>query len=133
MARPSKLSFVESASSCFESWCMMFQEDLNLFEASEDADEEFYAGGGQYRRHGLEHFPQLWCQNGSYSVYGQVGLHYPWVCMDYHLSWLSGERSDPREEIGSHRNRKAACCLWRAELLDSQLESCCNYIGARQA
>ncbi|CAK0770655.1 hypothetical protein CVIRNUC_003789 [Coccomyxa viridis] len=48
------------------------QEDLNLFEASEDADEEFYAGGGQYRRHGLEHFPQLWCQNGSYSVYGQV-------------------------------------------------------------
>ena len=48
------------------------QEDLNLFEASEDADEEFYAGGGQYRRHGLEHFPQLWCQNGSYSIYGQV-------------------------------------------------------------
>ena len=43
-----------------------------MFEASEDADEEFYAGGGQYRRHGLEHFPQLWCQNGSYSVYGQV-------------------------------------------------------------
>ena len=50
------------------------QEDLNLFEASEDADEEFYAGGGQYRRHGLEHFPQLWCQNGSYSIYGQVSL-----------------------------------------------------------
>ena len=54
-----------------------FQEDLNLFEASEDADEEFYAGGGQYRRHGLEHFPQLWCQNGSYSVYGQVGASAP--------------------------------------------------------
>lgn len=50
----------------------MAQDDLKLFEASEDADEEFYAGGGQFRRHGLEHFPQLWCQNGSYSVYGQV-------------------------------------------------------------
>jgi len=50
----------------------VIQEDLSLFEASEDADEEFYAGGGQYRRRGLEHFPQLWCQNGSYSVYGQV-------------------------------------------------------------
>lgn len=65
----------------------MVQEDLNLFEASEDADEEFYAGGGQYRRHGLEHFPQLWCQNGSYSVYGQVGapapikrLHHLYLC-----------------------------------------------------
>ncbi len=48
------------------------QEDLKYFEASEDADEEFYAGGGQFRRHGLEHFPQLWCANGTYSVYGQV-------------------------------------------------------------
>lgn len=48
------------------------QEDLKYFEASEDADEEFYAGGGQFRRHGLEHFPQLWCENGTYSVYGQV-------------------------------------------------------------
>jgi hypothetical protein len=46
---------------------------LKYFEASEDKDEEFYAGGGQYQgRHGLEHFPQLWCQNGSYSIYGQV-------------------------------------------------------------
>ena len=51
------------------------QDDLKYFEASEDRDEEFYAGGGQYRRHGLEHFPQLWCHNGSYSVYGQVRPH----------------------------------------------------------
>ena len=48
------------------------QNDLELLEASEDMDEEFYAGGGQYRRRGLEHFPQLWCGNGSYSLYGQV-------------------------------------------------------------
>ena len=48
------------------------QEDLKYFEASEDMDEEFYAGGGQFRRHGLEHFPQLWCENGTYSVYGQA-------------------------------------------------------------
>ncbi|KAK9901698.1 hypothetical protein WJX75_008976 [Coccomyxa subellipsoidea] len=48
------------------------KEDLKYFEASEDMDEEFYAGGGQFRRHGLEHFPQLWCENGTYSVYGQV-------------------------------------------------------------
>lgn len=53
-------------------WFATAQEDLKYFEASEDADEEFYAGGGQFRRHDLEHFPQLWCANGTYSVYGQV-------------------------------------------------------------
>ncbi|KAK9816592.1 hypothetical protein WJX72_002361 [[Myrmecia] bisecta] len=59
---------------CYSSPCATLpaQEDLKYLEASEDADEEFYAGGGQYKRRGLEHFPQLWCQNGSYSVYGQV-------------------------------------------------------------
>lgn len=45
-------------------------------EAKDDQDavvtEEFYAGGGQVARRGLEHFPQLWCPAGSYSVYGQV-------------------------------------------------------------
>ena len=48
------------------------QKDLDYLEASEDQDEEFYAGGGQYRRRGLEHFPQLWCDVGKYSLYGQV-------------------------------------------------------------
>ena len=74
---------------------MVVQEDLNLFEASEDADEEFYAGGGQYRRHGLEHFPQLWCQNGSYSVYGQVG------------------RLCPHQEIGSFNVHLGSLFLYR--------------------
>ncbi|KAK9790124.1 hypothetical protein WJX73_008199 [Symbiochloris irregularis] len=48
------------------------RSDLEQFEQSEDMDEEFYAGGGQFRRQESEHFPQLWCANGSYSVYGQV-------------------------------------------------------------
>ena len=39
-------------------------------EMSEDANEEFYGGGGSIRP--LEHFPQLWCRNGTYSAYGQV-------------------------------------------------------------
>ena len=42
-------------------------------------DEEFYAGGGQFRRQESEHFPQLWCANGSYSVYGQVIDPFPFV------------------------------------------------------
>ncbi len=45
-------------------------------EAKDDQDavetEEFYAGGGQVARRGLEHFPQLWCPSGRYSVYGQA-------------------------------------------------------------
>ena len=52
--------------------CCCIQKDLEYLEASEDQDEEFYAGGGQYRRRGLEHFPQLWCDPGAYSLYGQV-------------------------------------------------------------
>ena len=52
------------------------QADLVWLEAKDDQDavvtEEFYAGGGQVARRGLEHFPQLWCPAGSYSVYGQV-------------------------------------------------------------
>lgn len=55
------------------------QDDLWFLEAQDpvdqrdDADEQFFAGGGQYKRRGLEHFPQLWCANGNYSIYGQVG------------------------------------------------------------
>lgn len=52
----------------------MVQEDLQFFEAREDQgleEEEFYGGGGQVK-HGLEHFPRLWCPNGTYSVVGQV-------------------------------------------------------------
>ncbi len=52
------------------------QEDLVWLEAKDDQDavetEEFYAGGGQVARRGLEHFPQLWCPPGRYSVYGQA-------------------------------------------------------------
>ena len=54
------------------------QEDLKYFEAKEDdvvayEAEEFYAGGGQFSRTGgQEHFPQLWCRNGTYSLNGQV-------------------------------------------------------------
>ena len=77
------------------------QEDLKYFEASEDQDEEFYAGGGQYRRHGLEHFPQLWCQNGSYSVYGQVRACVP--THQYHplflLLEMTLERTDGAEVL----------------------------------
>lgn len=55
------------------------QEDLFYFEAKETdvvgyEDEEFYAGGGQFKssKNGQEHFPQLWCGNGTYSLNGQV-------------------------------------------------------------
>lgn len=58
--------------------CCGLQADLRFLEATDpsdagDADEQFYAGGGQFKARGTEHFPQLWCQNGTYSVYGQVG------------------------------------------------------------
>lgn len=46
------------------------QDDLKFLEASEDKNEEFYGGGGSVRP--LEHFPQLWCPNGTYNAYGQV-------------------------------------------------------------
>ena len=53
-------------------------EAIDGEEAYERNSEDLYAGGGQYRRAvertPIEHFPQLWCNNGSYSVYGQVGL-----------------------------------------------------------
>eukprot|EP00884_Botryococcus_braunii_P006609 jgi/Botrbrau1/1594/Bobra.0185s0013.2 len=50
------------------------KEDLQFFEAKEDQgleEEEFYGGGGQVK-HGLEHFPRLWCPEGTYSIFGQV-------------------------------------------------------------
>ena len=52
------------------------QDDLKYLEASEDKNEEFYGGGGGGAAGGrpLEHFPQLWCPNGTYSAYGQVLL-----------------------------------------------------------
>ena len=74
-------SWLESDMVC---WSGM-QSALEYFEAIdgekeyERNSEDLYAGGGQYRRAvertPIEHFPQLWCNNGSYSVYGQVGLH----------------------------------------------------------
>lgn len=47
-------------------------EDVSSYTADEKS-EDFYGGGGQTLRGGKEHFPQLWCGNGTYSSYGQVG------------------------------------------------------------
>ena len=46
------------------------QEDLLYLEASEDSGEDFYNGSGAERP--PEHFPRLWCPNGTYSSGGQV-------------------------------------------------------------
>ena len=59
----------------------MLQDQMTFLEAVEDTSsasgadeksEDFYGGGGQFRKGGKEHFPQLWCGNGTYSSYGQV-------------------------------------------------------------
>ena len=49
-------------------------DDLTYLEASEDADDAFYAGGGQAARGGASpsHFPRLWCPPGRYSAHGQL-------------------------------------------------------------
>lgn len=49
-------------------------DDLRYLEADENKNLDFLAGGGQPPRDGLEHFPQLWCPNGTYSAHGQVFL-----------------------------------------------------------
>ena len=46
-------------------------DDLRFLEASEDADDAFYAGGGQAGP-GAAHFPRLWCPPGHYSTHGQL-------------------------------------------------------------
>ena len=59
------------------------QSSLERFEAIDGEEqherdsEDLYGGGGQTYRRGVErtpveHFPQLWCSNGTYSIYGQV-------------------------------------------------------------
>lgn len=58
----------ESPKHALHAW---LQEDLQYLEASEDAaTEEFYGGGGEEKP--LEHFPRLWCPNGTYSSGGQA-------------------------------------------------------------
>ena len=47
-------------------------EDISSYAIADEKSEDFYGGGGQFRRGGKEHFPQLWCGNGTYSSYGQV-------------------------------------------------------------
>lgn len=47
-------------------------EDTSSFAIADEKSEDFYGGGGQFRRGGKEHFPQLWCGNGTYSSYGQA-------------------------------------------------------------
>ena len=50
------------------------QDDLRYLEADESKNLDFLGGGGQPPPDGLEHFPQLWCPNGTYSAHGQVFL-----------------------------------------------------------
>ena len=47
-------------------------EDTSQYTAADEKSEDFYGGGGQFRKGGKEHFPQLWCSNGTYSSYGQA-------------------------------------------------------------
>ncbi|EFN52659.1 hypothetical protein CHLNCDRAFT_138594 [Chlorella variabilis] len=49
-------------------------DDLQYLEADEDKNLEFLAGGGEPPDDGLEHFPRLWCPNGTYSAHGQLFL-----------------------------------------------------------
>ncbi len=71
---------VISVSSCLS---RLFQDQMTFLEAVEDTSsyagadeksEDFYGGGGQFRKGGKEHFPQLWCRNGTYSSYGQASV-----------------------------------------------------------
>ena len=39
-------------------------------------DEEVYGGVG-VRDGAQEHFPQLWCKNGTYATHGQVIAFFP--------------------------------------------------------
>ncbi len=61
-------------SPCNFSHPRLLQDDLRYLEADENKNLDFLAGGGQPPRDGLEHFPQLWCPNGTYSAHGQVFL-----------------------------------------------------------
>ena len=47
-------------------------EDTSSYAGADEKTEDFYGGGGQFRKGGKEHFPQLWCANGTYSSYGQA-------------------------------------------------------------
>lgn len=49
-------------------------EDTSSYAGADEKSEDFYGGGGQFRKGGKEHFPQLWCSNGTYSSYGQVSI-----------------------------------------------------------
>lgn len=51
------------------------QDDLQFLEAGESKNLDFLGGGGSPAlAGGLEHFPQLWCPNGTYSAHGQLFL-----------------------------------------------------------
>ncbi len=75
-------------------------EDTSSYAGADEKSEDFYGGGGQFRKGGKEHFPQLWCSNGTYSSYGQVtacmipvlGFHFPpggpSVCLSVCLCFL---------------------------------------------
>lgn len=59
----------------YELWCV--QDDMFYYEAKEERigqeDEDLFAGIGQVGRNASQdHFPQLWCPNGQYSLNGQV-------------------------------------------------------------
>ena len=54
--------------------CDSLQDDLRYLEADEDKNLDFLAGGGASPENSLEHFPRLWCPNGTYSAHGQLFL-----------------------------------------------------------
>lgn len=65
------------------------QDQMTFLEADEtipsaghpdEKTEDFYGGGGQVRKGGKEHFPQLWCANGTYSSYGQASPTVTYNC-----------------------------------------------------
>ncbi|KAL4855536.1 Chloride channel protein A [Chlorella vulgaris] len=49
-------------------------DDLQYLEADDDKNLDFLAGGGEAPINALEHFPRLWCPNGTYSAHGQIFL-----------------------------------------------------------
>lgn len=49
-------------------------DDLRYLEIDDDKNLDFLAGGGTPPADGLEHFPRLWCPNGTYSAHGQLFL-----------------------------------------------------------
>ena len=81
------------------------QDDLQYLEADESKNLDFLAGGGAPPADGLEHFPRLWCPNGTYSAHGQLFLvplsqarvsFCRWLQGRVGVWWGGGERGEGR-------------------------------------